>query len=113
MRHLEDEFAGAGEAHAIAGDFFDGGWIGLEPVDFLPQILIFFVELLDLRLHFAHLGFGTMHGHQAVGAEDVLQNEQAKSEREKVAGVAAKKFMSVFRCGLLVICDSFHRSFAS
>ena len=87
--HLEDEFAGAGEAHAVAGNFFDGGRVSLELVDFLLQILIFFVELFDLGLHFAHFGFGTVHGHEAVRAEDVLQHEKAKSESEKVAGVAA------------------------
>lgn len=99
--HLENQFAGAGEAHAVASDFFDSGRIGLELVDFLLQVLIFFVELLDLGLHFAHFGLGTVHGHEAVRAEDVLQNEKAKSEREKVAGIAAKKFVRVFGFALL------------
>ena len=100
--HLEDEFAGAGEAHAVAGDFLDGGWIGFELMDFLLQFLIFFVELIDLGLHVAHFGFGTMHGHEAVRAEDVLQNEQTKSERKKVARVAAKKIVCGFWFELLL-----------
>jgi len=70
--HLKNKFAGAGEAHAVAGDFFDGGRIGLELMNFLLQFLIFFVELINLSLDFAHLGFGTVHGHEAVSAEDVL-----------------------------------------
>lgn len=94
--HLEDEFAGAGEAHAVAGDFFDGRRVGFQLVNFLLQFLIFFVELINLRLHFAHLAFGTVHGHEAVSAENVLENEQAKGQSEKIAGVAAEKILRVF-----------------
>lgn len=54
---LEDYFTRAGEAHAVARDFFDGRGIRFEAVNALLEFLVFLVELLDLRLDGLNLNF--------------------------------------------------------
>ena len=89
--NLKDHFAGTREAHAVAGDFFDGGRIRFKAVDALLKFLVFLVELLDLRLDGLNLNPGAAHGDEAVGAEDVLEQQQEKCERKEVARVATKE----------------------
>jgi len=54
---LENYFARAGQAHAVARDLFDGCGIRFKAVNALLEFLIFLVELLDLRLNGLNLSF--------------------------------------------------------
>ena len=96
---MENHFAGAGEAHAVARDLFDGGGIRFETVNALLELLVFVIELRDLRFHPLNLIFRAVHGDQTVGAEDVLKKQQEKREREEVASIVTKETLR-----LVVIC---------
>lgn len=93
---FENVFAGAGEAHVFAGYTFDGGGIALQVSYVVLQSLIFFVELVDLFLDFAGFDLRAMHRQDAVGAEDILQEQQGEAGDEQRIHVTAEKTAELF-----------------
>jgi hypothetical protein len=88
---LENKFAWTRQAHIFAGDTFDGGRISFQILDVVLQSLIFLVELVDLFLDFPRFHLRTMHREDAVGTEDVLQEEQGEAGDQKPIHISPEK----------------------
>lgn len=88
---FENKFAWTREAHIFACDTFDSGGIGFQVLDVVLQSLIFLVELVDLFLDLPRFHLRTMHREDAVGTEDVLQEEQGEAGDQKPIHISAEK----------------------
>jgi hypothetical protein len=90
-RDFDDDFAGASQAEFIAGDFFNFAGIGLQFADFLLELLVFLVQLIEIRGDFPDFLLFAAHGQEAMGAENVVHNQNKNEQSEERAPMVPQK----------------------
>ena len=82
MGDTDDDFALFGALQLFAGDFFDGVGVGFEGFDFVAELNVFGVEAVDVLADLLDFELRVAHGDEAVGAENVVNDEREDEEPE-------------------------------
>jgi hypothetical protein len=77
--------------HLIPGNSFEGRGIGLQMLDAILQLPIFFVQPLDFLLYFPRLQLRAAHRQHSVSAENILKQNQRKAHNQKPICISAQE----------------------
>jgi hypothetical protein len=97
----DDDFALFGALEFFAGDTFDFVGVGLEGFDLVTELDVFGVEAIDVFADLPDLELGVAHGDEAVGAEDVVDDEGEDEESEDGAAVLLEENADLIFYGLV------------
>ena len=77
--------------HLIPRDSFESCRIGLQVLDAILQLPIFFVEPLDLLLHLPRLQLRPAHRQHSVSPENILEQNQREARNQKPIRISAQE----------------------
>ena len=80
MGDADDDFALFGALEFFAGDAFDFVGIGFQGFDLAAELDVFGVEAVDVFADALDFELGMAHGDEAVGAENVVDDEGENEE---------------------------------
>jgi len=87
LRNLDDHLARPGEAQFIARDFLDLVRIGPQLSDFLFQRGVFFIQLVQTRLHFPDFILRAPHRQVAMRPENIVHAQDKQEQPQERAPV--------------------------
>jgi len=91
LRNLDNHFARLGEAKFIAGNLLNLARIALQIFDFVCELYIFLVELIDVGFHFLDFLLCAPHRKVAVRPENVVDHESQEQKAQQRRAVLAQK----------------------
>jgi len=80
------------EAQFFAGNFADGLRVGLQILNVLRQRGVFLVQPVEHAADFLNLLLFTMHGQEAVCAEDIVNEKDDDENGEQVSPIGVQQF---------------------
>ena len=101
MGDADDDFALFGALEFFAGDAFDFVGIGLQGFDLAAELDVFGVEAVDVFADALDFELGMAHGDEAVGAENVVDDEGENEESKDGTAVLLEEIADLSFYGLV------------
>ena len=101
MWDADDDFALFGALEFFAGDAFDFVGIGFQGFDLAAELDVFGVEAVDVFADALDFELSVAHGDEAVGAEDVVDDEGENEEAEDSTAVLLEEIADLSFYGLV------------